>query len=169
LRRFLDLVPADVCVVLDEAYFEYADFGTFDGIALAREFWASGRTNLAVARTFSKAHGLAAERVGYLVAPPPLADAVAAATIPFEVTAAAQAGALASLGASDQIHRRCAHLSKERDRLVGELRQLRYPVPASSANHVWPPIGDESVAFEAHSLNFGCTVLAYPGSGCASQ
>jgi histidinol-phosphate aminotransferase len=96
------------------------------------------------------------------VAPPPLAAAVAAAAIPFDVTAAAQAGALDPLGASDRIQRRCAHLPKERDRLVGELRQLGYPVPQSSA---WLPIGDESVAYEAHTLNFGCTVLAYLGLG----
>ncbi len=168
LRRFLDLVPEDVCVVLDEAYVEYANFGdsgAFDGVALAREHWAAGRTNLAVTRTFSKAHALAAERVGYLVAPPELAATVAAAAVPFEVTGPAQAGALASLGAVEAIRQRCDRLATERVRLSGHLRSLGFAVPPSAANHVWLPLGAESEAFERHCLTFGCTVLTYPGLG----
>jgi histidinol-phosphate aminotransferase len=75
LRRFLEAGPDEVCVVLDEAYLEYAPAGTIDGVALGREHWASGRTNLAITRTFSKAHALAAERVGYMAAPPAIARA----------------------------------------------------------------------------------------------
>src|SRR2546429_2041740 len=72
LTAFLDQVPADCLVVLDEAYREYVrDAGVADGIDLYRD-----RPNVAVLRTFSKAYGLAGLRVGFLIGHPPGAEAV---------------------------------------------------------------------------------------------
>ena len=74
LERFLDAVPAQTLVVLDEAYREFVtDPDVPDGLELMR-----GRPNVAVLRTFSKAWGLAGLRVGYLIAEDPaVAEAVA--------------------------------------------------------------------------------------------
>ncbi len=80
LERFLDAVPARVVVALDEAYFEYNRSGV-DGIDLART-----RRNVVVLRTFSKAYGLAALRVGYAVADPAIIAALAKVHITFSVT-----------------------------------------------------------------------------------
>src|ERR1700722_10780338 len=64
LEEFLDRVPPDCLVVLDEAYREYVrDPGVPDGLSLYRD-----RPNVAVLRTFSKAYGLAGLRVGFMVA-----------------------------------------------------------------------------------------------------
>ena len=72
LAEFLDRVPDDCLVVLDEAYADYVrDPAVPNGIDVYRD-----RPNVAVLRTFSKAHGLAGLRVGYLIGPDPIAAAV---------------------------------------------------------------------------------------------
>jgi len=93
LERLLDRVPSHVMVVLDEAYFEYADAADYpDGMAyLAR------RENLAVLRTFSKAYGLAGCRIGYGVVPEYAAGRTNRVREPFNVNHLAQVAALAAL------------------------------------------------------------------------
>ncbi len=164
LRRFLAAVPPTVTVLLDEAYIDYAGIAD-ETIAMARDHWAASHANLVVTRTFSKAHALAAQRVGYLVAPAQIARAVAAAALPFEVSATAQAGALASFHASGRIQLRCKRLGRERDRVTGHLEELGFRMPRSVANHVWLPLARRSDSFAARCLEFGCTVLTYPGLG----
>jgi histidinol-phosphate aminotransferase len=81
LEEFLDRAPGDCLVILDEAYSDYVrDPGVPDGIELYRD-----RPNVAVLRTFSKAHGLAGLRVGYLVGHEPVAAAVRTTMLPFTV------------------------------------------------------------------------------------
>lgn len=94
LVDFLDKVPANVIVVLDEAYFEYADESDdcSDGIALLKYY-----PNLVVTRTFSKAYGLAALRVGYAVASAEITDILNRVRAPFNVNALAMAAAQAVL------------------------------------------------------------------------
>ncbi|WP_101757209.1 histidinol-phosphate transaminase [Oceanicoccus sp. KOV_DT_Chl] len=99
---FLDKVPTNVIVVLDEAYFEYtnsADDGT-DGIALLKYY-----PNLVVTRTFSKAYGLAALRVGYAVASAEITDVLNRVRAPFNVNSLALAAATAVLADSDYLER----------------------------------------------------------------
>lgn len=98
LRRFMQSVRDDVIVVLDEAYFEYGlGHDLPDGVRLLDEF-----PNLVVTRTFSKAYGLAALRVGYSVSQPAIADVLNRLRMPFNVNAPALAAAEAAL--SDQAH-----------------------------------------------------------------
>jgi histidinol-phosphate aminotransferase len=91
IDRFMDRVPEHVVVVFDEAYHEFPDDPP-DTLKFVRE----GR-NVCVLRTFSKIHGLAALRVGYGVAPEPLAAILQKARQPFNVNAIGQAGAVAAL------------------------------------------------------------------------
>jgi len=93
IRSFLERVPDDVIVVLDEAYFDYVQEADYpDGIALAREF-----PNLVVTRTFSKAYGLAALRIGYSVSHPDMADMMNRVRQPFNVNSLSLVAALESL------------------------------------------------------------------------
>lgn len=96
IDRFMAKVPDHVVVVFDEAYHEFPDSPP-DTLKYVRD----GR-NVCVLRTFSKIHGLAALRVGYGLAPKPLADLLQKARQPFNVNSIGQAGALAAL--SDQAH-----------------------------------------------------------------
>ncbi|ARN72912.1 histidinol-phosphate transaminase [Oceanicoccus sagamiensis] len=95
LVNFLDKVPANVVVVLDEAYFEYveaSDDDSVDGVALLKHY-----PNLIVTRTFSKAYGLAALRVGYAIASPEITDVLNRVRAPFNVNSMALAAAQAVL------------------------------------------------------------------------
>ena len=109
---FLDAVPEDVLVVVDEAYVEFVtDPDRVRGLDLVAE-----RPNVVVLRTFSKAYGLAGFRVGYCVAPPEIAAAVRAVALPFGVSVPAQAAVVASLEAEPALLERVAHLVRARER-----------------------------------------------------
>jgi histidinol-phosphate aminotransferase len=101
LERFLDRVPARALVVMDEAYFEYADAPEYpDGWEYVRQ----GR-NVVVLRTFSKIYGLAGLRVGYGMARPELIRYLHQVREPFNVNSLAQAAAIASLEDPEQVER----------------------------------------------------------------
>ncbi|MEV5568040.1 pyridoxal phosphate-dependent aminotransferase, partial [Streptomyces sp. NPDC052196] len=113
LERFLDRVPSDVLVVLDEAYREFIrDTEVPDGLEIYRD-----RPNVAVLRTFSKAYGLAGLRVGFAVAHEPVAAALRKTAVPFGVSQLAQDAAVASLRAEDELMGRVGSLVCERDRV----------------------------------------------------
>lgn len=89
LSGFLQAVPENVLIVLDEAYFEYADKDD-----AAKDYpngfeWLNKHSNLIVTRTFSKAYGLAGLRVGYSVSHPQVADALNRVRQPFNVNSLA--------------------------------------------------------------------------------
>jgi len=146
LERFLDAVPAETLVVLDEAYREFVtDPEVPDGVELMR-----GRPNVAVLRTFSKAWGLAGLRVGYLLAEDPgVADAVRRTHVPFSVSMLAQAAAVAALASEDEVRARCAAVVAERARLTAALRERGLGVADSQANFVWLPLGERAGAVAA--------------------
>lgn len=142
LRRLVDGVPDDCLVVIDEAYHEYV---TGADVPDAIDVFSS-RPNVAVLRTLSKAYGLAALRIGFLVADPAVVDVVDACAIPFGVSAPAQAGALAAFEQDDEVRRRCGVVTQERNRVAQELRRRGLGVPDSQANFWWLPAGVESSA-----------------------
>jgi histidinol-phosphate aminotransferase len=167
LERFLDRVPENVLVVLDEAYVEFVrDEAYPDGVALSLE-----RSNVCVLRTFSKAYGLAGLRIGYAVAPEPVATALRACAVPFGVNLVAQAAAVESLRAQDALMDRVEELVRERDRVFAELRALDLParhgvaLHPSQANFYWLRLGERSVAFAAACEAAGVTVRPYPPDG----
>ena len=93
LEAFIEAVPADVVVVLDEAYYEYlAPELRGDSLALLAK-----HPNLIVTRTFSKAYGLAGLRVGYALCAPEVASLLNRVRQPFNVSSLAQAAAVAAL------------------------------------------------------------------------
>lgn len=166
LRSFLDAVPPDVLVVIDEAYREFVDDPDVpDGIAATTAAWARGRHNVAVLRTFSKAYGLAGLRVGYCVAPEPVAAALRKVFVPFSVNSVAQAAAIASLDAEDELMARCKQVVAERARVRSELLALGYAVPPTQANFVWLPLGERTAEFNEHCLNHKVIVRAFAGDG----
>jgi histidinol-phosphate aminotransferase len=93
IRAFMESVPADVAVVLDEAYNEYLPPAErADTVAWIRDF-----PNLIVTRTFSKIYGLAGLRVGFAAAAPEVADLMNRVRQPFNVNNLAIAAACAAL------------------------------------------------------------------------
>ncbi|MHA6527870.1 histidinol-phosphate transaminase [Corynebacterium pyruviciproducens] len=124
---FMKHVPADVVVALDEAYIEFADVESGVG-KLAQH------PNLVVLRTFSKAYGLAALRIGYALGSSELIDALIKVAIPFAVSGPAQAAAFASLAAGDELAARVAEVKKQRARAQEALGAV-----PSQANFIWLP------------------------------
>lgn len=161
LRRFVDAVPSRVLVVIDEAYHEFVtDADAPRALELYRE-----HANVVVLRTFSKAYGLAGLRVGYAVAHHPIATALRKTAVPFGVNSLAQAAAVASLGAWDELRERVEGLVAERDRVIGALRGQGWAIPDTQANFVWFPLGQRSGDFAAAALEAGLVLREYPGDG----
>lgn len=161
LDQFLADVPEDRLVVIDEAYRDYVvEADTPDGIFLYRN-----RPNVAVVRTFSKAHGLAGLRVGFLVAHPAVSAAVRKAQLPYAVSQVAQAAAVASLRCSDEVSRRVQRVVAERGRVRVVLRELGWPVPPVHGNFVWLPLGAAAAEFATACAEAEVSVRCFPGHG----
>ncbi|MFZ5891430.1 MAG: histidinol-phosphate transaminase [Myxococcota bacterium] len=132
VERLLREVPEDVIVVMDEAYIEYADAADFPNSMRLRKL----RERLLVVRTFSKIYGLAGLRVGYTVGPPSLINYLNRVRAPFNVSAIAQAAAVAALGDTEHVEKSRALNTRERARVTEGLVALGLEVAPSQANFV---------------------------------
>jgi histidinol-phosphate aminotransferase len=160
---FIGEVPADVLVVLDEAYAEFVtDPASVDGL---RVLGNAGHPNVVVLRTFSKAFGLAGLRIGYAIGHPRILDAARSASIPLSVTAQAEVAALASLDAEADLLERVHEIAERRDRLVAALRDVGWRVPDAQGNFVWLPAGDEAIAIGQAFDDAGLIVRPFAGDG----
>ncbi len=160
---FLDAVPRDVMVILDEAYAEFVTAP--DAVDGMRVLGLLGRPNVVALRTFSKAFGLAALRIGYAIGHPRVLDAARATMIPLSVTAQAQAAALASLDAEGALLERVAAIAERRDRLAAGLREAGWRIPDAQGNFVWLPAGAHTEPFAEAFAEEGIIVRAFAGDG----
>jgi histidinol-phosphate aminotransferase len=161
LDAFLAEVPSRVLVVVDEAYVEFVRMADpVDGIATYRS-----HANVILTRTFSKAYGLAGFRVGYAVAPEPIAAALRAVSLPFGVSTVAQAAAIASLEREAELLERVEALVAERTRVVDGLRAAGWDVPEAQGNFVWFDLGERTLEFAAAADELGIVVRPFAGEG----
>jgi histidinol-phosphate aminotransferase len=159
---FLDAVPTHVLVVLDEAYFEFVD----DPDAVNGTHLLDRYANLVVLRTFSKAFGLAGLRVGYaLTGSPAVGAALRQVHLPFAVSIAAQAAAVASLKAEPELLLQVAEIVKQREPLRQQLLQLGWEVPPTQGNFVWLPAGTDSDRISRVFEDNGVLVRCFSGEG----
>ncbi|MCH9767481.1 MAG: pyridoxal phosphate-dependent aminotransferase [Actinomycetia bacterium] len=161
LARFVEAVPSDILVVLDEAYIEYIRDGLVpDSFGLVR-----AHRNVVVLRTFSKAYGLAGLRVGYAVGDPDIVTALSKVYVPFTATSISQAAAIACLDAADELLGRTDAVVKERTRVTAALRDAGYEVPSSQANFVWLPLVGQAQRFAEDAANARIIVRPYGEDG----
>jgi histidinol-phosphate aminotransferase len=161
LERFLDRVPGDVLVVLDEAYREFVrDPRVPDGLEIYRD-----RPNVCVLRTFSKAYGLAGLRVGFAVAHEPVATALRKTAMPYGVSQVAQDAAVASLEAEAALLARVDSLVAERQRVRDGLLGQGWTVVPTQANFVWLRLGERAGDFAAACEGAGVVVRPFLGEG----
>ncbi|MFT8361939.1 MAG: histidinol-phosphate transaminase [Sporolactobacillus sp.] len=100
LRHFIERVPANVIILIDEAYLEFTDPGERpDVLAIQRQY-----RNVLVLRTFSKAYGLASFRLGYAIGDPRLINELEKVRPPFNNPQISQIAALAALSDEDFLH-----------------------------------------------------------------
>jgi histidinol-phosphate aminotransferase len=140
LREFLRRIPADVLVVLDEAYIHYADRADMpDSVQLFRE-----HKNLLTLRTFSKAYGLAGLRVGYGIGDTAVLEAMNKLRTPFNLAGVSQAAALAALDDTEHVHRSVTENATERARLTRGLGDLGLRPVRSHSNFIFIDIGPDA-------------------------
>ncbi len=115
IQRFLDGLPRDVIVIIDEAYYEFVADELGDSITVL------SHPGLVISRTFSKAYGLAGCRVGYAVADAEVVALVNRFREPFNVNLLAQSAAVAALSDLDWVREKVAECRLERDRMESRL------------------------------------------------
>ena len=120
IARLHAALPGHVLLVIDQAYAEYIDADDDDGgLALAMT-----EPNVLVTRTFSKIHGLAAERIGWGYGAAEMIDAMHRIRLPFNITTAGQMAAVAALGDDDFVNSARDHNARWRDWLAKEVAAM---------------------------------------------
>ena len=142
IEAFLDKVPPQVVVVLDEAYNEF--------LAPEQQFesakWVQKYPNLLVSRTFSKAYGLAGLRVGFAIAQPAITDLMNRIRQPFNVNSLAQAAAIAALNDMPFLEQGAKNNAAGYSQFVAAFEELGLQYVPSFGNFVLVKVGDDDGA-----------------------
>lgn len=158
ILRLRNTLPGDVLLLLDEAYGEFLH----DGMPMAS---LVDRGDTVILRTFSKAWGLAGQRIGWGLFPPPVAAEVRKLTNPNNVSVGAQAAAEAALSDPDYMAQTRAMTANVRDTAIRELRDAGYPVPDSATNFLLVPFSDATAARAADAALRAGGYVARPMGG----
>ncbi|MGH3676735.1 MAG: pyridoxal phosphate-dependent aminotransferase [Mycobacterium sp.] len=135
LETFLQRVPRDTMVLLDEAYIEFvASEHRLASAELVQRF-----SNLVVLRTFSKAYGLAGLRIGYGFASPELAKVLSWMQLPFGMSITSAVAVAACYEAEEQLQQRIRSITAERHHLRMRLQAMGFMSTESHANFVYLP------------------------------
>ena len=139
IEAFIEQVPSNVVVVIDEAYNEFlTPEQQYDAIAWVRKY-----PNVIVSRSFSKAYGLAGLRIGYGVAQNNITDLLNRIRQPFNVNSLAQAAAIAAL-ADVEFLKKCYELNRAGyAQLTAAFEQMGLHYLPSSGNFVLVKVGDD--------------------------
>lgn len=166
-EAFMESVPHDLLVILDEAYVEFVrDAEAVNGADYVRRF-----PNLVILRTFSKAYGLAGLRIGYGIAHPEIVRIAGLTMVPLSITKLSVKAAEASLqpDAETELMERVENLVQLRHRFFQQLRKLEqehsadFGVPYSESNFIWiPSSAYDSAALEQQLFRAGVVVRAFP-------
>ena len=161
VEDFLAKVPADVLVVIDEAYEDFVrDPEAVNGIEMYRK-----HPNVVVLRTFSKGAGLAGLRVGYSVSHPQVTQHLRVSAVPFAVSQLAETAAVASLRHHGELVERIQGLVEERTRVVAGLKDLGWWIPEAQGNFVWLALGENTPEFAALAEQQALAVRAFGTEG----
>jgi len=162
---FIARVPADVVVVVDEAYAEYADHDTDADDYASALAWQASHRNLVVTRTFSKAHALAGLRVGYAIANAGLVAVMERVRESFNVNSLGLAAARAVLDDAEHLRWSLARNAEQRALLADALRERGWFVHPSLTNFLLVEFGGRTAAIEAGLLAQGVVVRPMAGYG----
>jgi len=148
IKRLHRGLPPHVILVIDAAYSEYVSRNDYEtGIELV-----ATSENVVMLRTFSKIHGLAALRLGWMYAPAHIVDAVNRVRGPFNISTPAMRAGIASLEDPAHIEMARAHNDKWLDWLIEEIRKLGLPVTPSVGNFVLMHFKDANTAAAADAF-----------------
>ncbi|HHU93380.1 MAG TPA: histidinol-phosphate transaminase [Halanaerobiaceae bacterium] len=157
LRDFLDRVPENILVVVDEAYYEYVQDEDYPDII---EFIKEGYPVIGL-RTFSKAYGLAGIRLGYLFADPEIVALLAKALDPFNVNRIAQAAALAALEDEEFLQKTIELNEEGKEFLYREMGKRGFDYVPTEANFILVNVRMDAMDLFNKLLRLG--VIIRPG------
>jgi histidinol-phosphate aminotransferase len=164
LLNFINSVPENILIVIDEAYAEYVtSIDYLEAIPLVEQF-----PNLVVLRTFSKIYGLAGLRVGYGVMHPETAKELKKAKDVFNINVFAQAAASAALMDQTFVQRSSEDNSREREYVSNGLRKAGFNTLPSETNFLYVPLNDQAPAIFESLLKAGLVVKPMPIPGIAN-
>jgi len=143
LARFVNAVPANVLLALDEAYFEFLN----EPLDLLPEIRNGSKPNLLLMRTFSKIYGLAGLRIGYGIGHPDFIAALEKIRQPFNINMVAQAGALAALDDTKHVEKTRKVNSRGLRLYARTFRKLGLEFVPSQANFILVRVGDGQRVF----------------------
>jgi len=166
MDRFLDRLPENVVVALDEAYFEYADWLARErGVDYSHSVdYVRQERNVVVLRSFSKAYGLAALRVGYGLGPAELINFLARLKTPFVVSSLGEAGAMAALDDREHYERSMRSNAAQLATVSRHLRELGFAPVESWGNFVYFDTGEDATALDRRLQSHGILVRPLNGS-----
>lgn len=158
MQTFLNAVPRDVLVVVDQAYCEYAieeqKRGKYDDLLTD----LSGRPNLILLRTFSKLYGLAGLRVGYSLSSPQISSVLMKVKQPFNVNLPAQAAALAALGDAQHVQDTLSLNAKGKAEWNLFLKESGWDVLPTVANFVCVRVGEYAAELTSYMESRGLII-----------
>jgi histidinol-phosphate aminotransferase len=143
--QFVNEVPDDVLLVMDEAYIEFLD----DAVDLVPLIRLGVRKNLILMRTFSKIYGFAGLRIGYGIGNPEFISALEKTRQPFNINSLAQAAALAALDDDEHVRKTRENNFAGLDFFQREFRDLKLEFVPSFANFILVRVGEGQKVFEA--------------------
>lgn len=143
--KFVNEVPDDVLLVMDEAYIEFLD----DPVDLVPLIRLGVRKNLVLMRTFSKIYGLAGLRIGYGIADAELISALEKIRQPFNANLLAQTAALAALDDEEHVRKTRLNNFAGLEFFDKTFRELKLEYVPSSANFILVRVGQGQKVFEA--------------------
>lgn len=161
LQRFIDSLPCHVMVVVDEAYTEYVGEDAYPDASR----WLEDYPNLIVTRTFSKAYGLAALRVGYSLSHPDTAELLNRVRQPFNVNTLAMVAAQAALEDREHLERAVALNRDGMAQLVAGFERLGLEYIPSVGNFVCVDVAGPAGEVDAALLREGCITRPVAGYG----
>ncbi len=171
LDRFMSKVPDHVCVVLDEAYCDFAAyFARQRGVEYSHslQYVRDGR-NVVVLRTFSKAHGLAGVRIGYGIAPAEQISFFARMKTVFSVTQMAEAGALAAMSDETHIRKTLDNNAAGVEYLTQKITDMGFRVVPTWANFLYIDVGEDAAAVGKRMQEEGVIIRPLGGNWGAPQ
>lgn len=160
--RFIESVPPDVLILMDEAYSEFADPERFpDTVSKLK----TGRKNLLIARTFSKIYGLAGFRVGYGMGDPELIELMNRIKLPFNISLVSQNAALGAFEDDEFLSETLRNTNEGKSFIYGALDELGVEYTVSSTNFIFIDTGRDGDLVTEQLMKSGVIVRSAKNYG----